>query len=108
MTDLTAIGKTLSHPLRVAALVLLDQVARDQDNQDGRLPGLRSPNELADHFAEPLGNVSYHVRELEGAGLVELKKTEPRRGALAHYYEITADGQRVAALIRDLVPEAAQ
>jgi predicted transcriptional regulator len=30
--------------------------------------------------------VSYHVRQLENAGLIELVATEPRRGALEHYY----------------------
>jgi hypothetical protein len=33
--------------------------------------------------------VSYHVRELARKGMVELVRTEPRRGALAHYYRLT-------------------
>ncbi len=33
-----------------------------------------------------LGNVSYHVRALLDDGLVELVRTEQRRGALAHFY----------------------
>ena len=37
---------------------------------------------------EPLGNVSYHVRQLEKAGLIELVATRQRRGALEHYYTL--------------------
>jgi hypothetical protein len=33
---------------------------------------------------EPLGNVSYHVRQLEKVGLIELVAIKPRRGALEH------------------------
>jgi predicted transcriptional regulator len=32
--------------------------------------------------------VSYHVRQLEKAGLIELVATKPRRGALEHYYTL--------------------
>jgi predicted transcriptional regulator len=32
--------------------------------------------------------VSYHVRELEKAGLIELVTTKQRRGALEHYYTL--------------------
>jgi DNA-binding transcriptional ArsR family regulator len=66
--------KALSHPLRVQILALLD----------GRV---RSPKELADELAEPLGNVSYHVRTLAGLGLIKLVKKVPRRGAIEHYYQ---------------------
>ena len=37
---------------------------------------------------EPLGNVSYHVRQLEKAGLIELVAVKQRRGALEHYYTL--------------------
>lgn len=33
-----------------------------------------------------LGTVSYHVRALLDAGVLELARTEQRRGALAHFY----------------------
>jgi hypothetical protein len=45
-----------------------------------------SPNELAKKLGEPLTNVSYHVRMLHDLGCIELVQTEPRRGALEHYY----------------------
>jgi DNA-binding transcriptional ArsR family regulator len=48
-----------------------------------------SPNELAFELQEPLGNVSYHVKELARDGLIRLVETIPRRGALEHYYALT-------------------
>jgi DNA-binding transcriptional ArsR family regulator len=65
--------KALAHPLRVSILrVLEDRVA--------------SPSEIATELSAPLGNVSYHVRVLERAGLLKLARTRQRRGAIEHYY----------------------
>jgi DNA-binding transcriptional ArsR family regulator len=65
--------KALAHPLRVQILrVLQDRVA--------------SPSEIADELSASLGNVSYHVRFLARADLLELVETRPRRGAIEHYY----------------------
>jgi DNA-binding transcriptional ArsR family regulator len=66
-------AKALAHPLRVQLLALLNE-------------GVASPNELAKKLDEPLTNVSYHVRMLHDLGCIELVETEPRRGALEHYY----------------------
>jgi len=68
------IMKALSHPLRVRMLTLLSQK-------------VASPSELADELDEPLGNVSYHMRFLADLNMVELVRTEPRRGAVEHYYQ---------------------
>jgi DNA-binding transcriptional ArsR family regulator len=67
------LAKALAHPLRVQLLAALNQ-------------GVASPNELAKKLDEPLTNVSYHVRMLHDLGTIELVETEPRRGALEHYY----------------------
>jgi DNA-binding transcriptional ArsR family regulator len=65
--------KGLAHPLRIQILrVLEDRIA--------------SPSEIADEIGAPLGNVSYHVRFLARMGLIELSGTQPRRGAVEHYY----------------------
>ena len=65
--------KGLAHPLRIHILrVLQDRVA--------------SPSEIAEELGAPLGNVSYHVRFLVRVGLIELAGTQPRRGAVEHYY----------------------
>lgn len=66
--------KALSHPLRVRMLTLLNQK-------------VSSPSELAEELDEPLGNVSYHMRFLADLNMVKLVRTEPRRGAVEHYYE---------------------
>jgi DNA-binding transcriptional ArsR family regulator len=71
---LTALG----HPLRQRLLILLHK------------RGEASPRELAGLSGERLGNVSYHVRVLRDAGCCELVRTEPRRGAVEHFYRATA------------------
>src|SRR5688500_18924529 len=68
--------KALGHPLRAQILTVLNE-------------RVASPNELAQETGEPLGNVSYHVRLLADLDCVELVRTEPRRGAVEHYYRAT-------------------
>jgi len=45
-----------------------------------------SPKELAAELGTPVGNISYHVRELEQLGLIELVEEKQRRGAVEHFY----------------------
>jgi DNA-binding transcriptional ArsR family regulator len=45
-----------------------------------------SPKELAGELGAPLSDVSYHVRVLRELNAIELVRTEPVRGAVAHYY----------------------
>lgn len=47
-----------------------------------------SPSMLAKDLDERLGNVSYHVRTLLDQELIKLVDTQPRRGAVEHYYEL--------------------
>lgn len=70
------LAKALAHPLRVRILTALHR-------------GISSPNQLAQELDEPLGNVSYHVKTLLEYNCVELVKTEPRRGAVEHFYRAT-------------------
>ncbi|MDQ4049069.1 MAG: helix-turn-helix domain-containing protein, partial [Actinomycetota bacterium] len=72
-----ALIRALGHPLRAQILGVL---------QERRA----SPRQLADEFAAPLGNVSYHVRVLADLKLIRLVKETPRRGAIEHYYEAAA------------------
>jgi DNA-binding transcriptional ArsR family regulator len=65
--------KAISHPIRHRVLVLLNE-------------RVASPNEIARELGESLGRVSYHVRQLAEVGAVELVRTEPRRGAVEHFY----------------------
>jgi DNA-binding transcriptional ArsR family regulator len=72
VTD-TRVIRALAHPLRVAALTLLD---------DRTL----SPKELAEQLGVPLPLASYHIRRLHQLDLIELVGTQQRRGALQHFY----------------------
>lgn len=68
-----ALVKLLAHPLRRRILELLNQ-------------RVLSPSELAIELDAKLGDVGYHVGRLLDAGAIELVRTEPRRGALKHFY----------------------
>jgi DNA-binding transcriptional ArsR family regulator len=69
--------KALTHPLRVQILHALEERTA-------------SPSELAEEIGAPLGNVSYHVRQLHALGLIKLVKKTPRRGAIEHHYKAIA------------------
>ena len=93
--------KALTHPLRIQILAALDERTA-------------SPSELADELDAPLGNVSYHVRQLAGLGLIKLVKRTPRRGAIEHHYkavgrpQITDDAwEGTPATVKDAVVGAA-
>ncbi len=69
--------KALAHPLRVEILTILNE-------------RMASPNELSKELEEGLSQVSYHVKVLKDFECIEMVKTEPRRGAVEHYYRATA------------------
>ena len=93
--------KALTHPLRIQILAALDERTA-------------SPSELADELKAPLGNVSYHVRQLAALGLIKLVKRTPRRGAIERHYkavgrpQITDDAWAgTPATVKDAVVGAA-
>lgn len=69
--------KALAHPLRVEILAILNE-------------RMASPNELSKELDEGLSQVSYHVKVLKDFDCIEMVKTEPRRGAVEHYYRATS------------------
>lgn len=88
MINYALIGRKLLHPTKAA---ILDAFG---ENRALKL----SPNELTAMVGEPLGNVSYHVKDLAGLAkrshfkdspLLELVDTAPRRGAVEHFYALT-------------------
>lgn len=92
--------KALGHPMRLRILMRLSQKTM-------------SPNQLAQELEERLGSVSYHVRVLLDIGFLELVKTEPRRGAVEHFYRAIArafltdeDWVRLPEKTRDKLTEA--
>ncbi|MGA8747093.1 MAG: winged helix-turn-helix domain-containing protein [Solirubrobacterales bacterium] len=69
--------KALGHPIRADVLSILNE-------------RVASPSELAKALGEGLSQVSYHVNVLIECDCLELVKTEPRRGAIEHYYRATS------------------
>ena len=65
-----------------------------------------SPSEYARDFGEPLGNVSYHVKALREAGVLEVAAQVPRRGAMEHRYSFTGPRAGVALAVMDLLATA--
>lgn len=82
MNATIASAKAGSHPLRLRIL----------EEMRGRST---SPNRLSAKLDEPLGNVSYHVKTLLEYDCIQQDKTEPRRGAVEHYYSVTPAGERL-------------
>jgi DNA-binding transcriptional ArsR family regulator len=66
--------KAFAHPLRWRIMQIVIE------------RGEASPVELARLLDQPLPTVSHHVRVLRDLRCVELTRTEPRRGAVEHYY----------------------
>ncbi len=75
----------MAHPMRARILAALD----------GRE---LSPVELARELDASLGVISYHVRVLADAGVVELARTTARRGAIQHHYRLR-DGAAVSGSV---------
>lgn len=69
----------LQHPLRKQLLRLFVKEKGDL-----------SPKELTIPTNVDLSKVGYHVRVLAEQGAVELVDTQPRRGAVEHFYEATS------------------
>lgn len=65
--------KALSHPLRVRLLTILSQ-------------RVACPRAIAEELGLEIAAVSYHCRQLEKAGLVEIVHEEPVRGSIRHDY----------------------
>jgi DNA-binding transcriptional ArsR family regulator len=74
-------ARALAHPLR---LLLATEYAL----------AVTSPSKIARTLEMPLNLVSYHTRVLADAGLLELVRVQPRRGAQEHYYRTHRDPGR--------------
>jgi DNA-binding transcriptional ArsR family regulator len=79
LVDITdpRVVKALAHPLRVRILSMLDE-------------SVLSPTQMATELEVPIGNVSYHTRQLLELGLIKLVRETPRRGAVEHHYTAEA------------------
>ena len=93
MTTTTATDglAALSHPLRVRALFTIEATPKGV-----------SPKELAAEFDVPLANMAYHVQVLRDKRAIDLKRREPRRGAVEHLYVLSKEGERLVGAARTL------
>jgi Helix-turn-helix domain len=67
--------KAMAHPVRVRIhRILCERVA--------------SPVQMAGLIEEPLPNVAYHTEVLLKSDCIELVETQPRRGAVEHFYRV--------------------
>jgi DNA-binding transcriptional ArsR family regulator len=73
-----SVHKALGHPLRMRLLTLISE------------RGEASPVQMSRELGRPLATVSHHTRVLRDLGYIELARTEPRRGAVEHYYRAAA------------------
>jgi DNA-binding transcriptional ArsR family regulator len=89
--DLAATFRALGHPTRLNVLEKLKT-------------GEASPVDYtqAANSQESLGTVSHHFRALRQAGLIEVARTEQRRGALKHSYRLTSQGEQVSSWVKKL------
>lgn len=88
------VTKALSHPLRLEYLRALEK------------RGELSPSEYARESDQPLGNVSYHVKALYEAGVLEVASLVPRRGAMEHRYSLTGVRAGAAMAVMELLAGA--
>lgn len=79
----TTICDVLQHPLRVRILEVLDEGPRSPSQfvQEGLFPA-----DLFSNYNNALSLASYHFRELEKEGCIEVIESIPRRGAVEHVY----------------------
>jgi predicted ArsR family transcriptional regulator len=47
-----------------------------------------SPTDLTRELQMPIGNVNYHIKELEKFGMLEIVAEQPVRGATEHFYAL--------------------
>lgn len=93
-TATSATVKALAHPIRVNIISAIAE-------------GVDTPGGIAALDDKPLGVVSYHVRMLRDYGVIEVYKTEPRRGALQHFYRFTNQARADLTAVEQLARRAA-
>jgi DNA-binding transcriptional ArsR family regulator len=68
--------RSATHPVRAKALAMMSERPT-------------SPKEIAAAVEKPIGNVTYHIRELKKAGMAMLVDEKKRGGATEHFYLAT-------------------
>jgi hypothetical protein len=91
---------------RVAPAVMALSHAIRRDVIDCVARGITTPKAIAEDKGHPLGVVAYHVRMLRDYGVLGLMRSEPRRGALQHFYGFTEQAVADFEAVRDLANAA--
>lgn len=78
--------RSAAHPVRAKALSMMAERAT-------------SPKEVAAAVGKPIGNVAYHISELEKAQMVILVDEKKRGGATEHFYVATTLDNEAAGRI---------
>jgi hypothetical protein len=81
--------RSVGHPMPIAILEHVDEA------------GEASPRAFTRSHRAPLAAASHHFRTLDHAGLIQLLRTEPRRGAVEHFYVLSDRGHAVLRLAAD-------
>lgn len=87
---LTRIAKALAHPLRRE---ILHALAAEEEMR---------PRDIAEILQTGLENLAYHARLLEQLGMVQVVRETKVRGAIAHHFGLTADGERALPVLGEL------
>jgi DNA-binding transcriptional ArsR family regulator len=95
-SEAAALAQALGNPLRLAYLRALRSMG-----PGGKL----SPSEFARGSGKPLGNVSYHVKALSRAGVLEVAERIPRRGAIENLYSFSGPQSTLTRALMDLLVE---
>lgn len=78
----------VAHPDRLRIIKLM---------RDGKV---RSPKAMAAALELPLGVTAYHVRFMAERDVLALHHTEPRRGALEHFYVLSEHGMDIKKVLK--------
>lgn len=89
------LSKALAHPLRVRIL----QILRER---------IASPNEMSKDLDVPLNDVSYQVKVLSDLGAIEQIRSEPRQGAVEHFFRADPQSPLGTRIWADVAPALRQ
>lgn len=82
---------------RLGAVAHTDRLRIVQLMRDKKV---RTPKDIAAALELPLGSAAYHVRFMAEREVLELVRTEPRRGALSHFYGLSKHGKEIRKVLR--------
>ena len=89
------VGYALAHRVRVSILTLLNE-------------GVYTADQIAAIIGESRQNVHHHLKELVGAGSIEIAKTEKRRNADLFYYRAVEMPEFSEEALEAMTPEQRQ